>query len=153
MKIASIFFSVVLILMISCAERSTRPIASRTTEEVGFEDGYSRTNTRNSTSSTKEVNALGNLTLDNYLRRVPGVNIQGDGPYSSVTIRGISSINSGWGPLFILNGSPIEGGFAAVYNMVNPNEIKSVSVLKDPATTGIYGTRGANGVIVITLKK
>ncbi len=143
------------IMWIGCADRTIRPLASTsdTENEKGFDDGYTRNTSRNSASSATEVKALGNLTLDNYLRRVPGVNVQGDGPAASITIRGISSILSGLSPLFILNNSAMEGGYSAVYSMVNPHDIKSVSVLKDPASIGIYGTRGANGVIVISLKK
>jgi TonB-dependent SusC/RagA subfamily outer membrane receptor len=54
--------------------------------------------------------------------------------------------------LFIVNGNQVTGGFSSVYASVAPADIKSVTVLKDASSTAIYGTRGANGVIVITLK-
>ena len=66
------------------------------------------------------------------------------------SIRGTNSINSGTQPLFILDGTPIS---SADFNTINPNDIESVSVLKDASSTSIYGARAANGVIIITSKR
>ena len=65
-------------------------------------------------------------------------------------IRGTNSINSGTAPLFILDGVPIS---SADFNTISPNDIESVSVLKDASSTSIYGARAANGVVVITTKR
>lgn len=65
-------------------------------------------------------------------------------------IRGTNSINSGTAPLFILDGVPIS---SSDFNTINPNDIESVSVLKDASSTSIYGARAANGVVVITTKR
>lgn len=65
-------------------------------------------------------------------------------------IRGTNSINSGTEPLFILDGVPVE---SSTFNAINPNDIESVSVLKDASATSIYGARAANGVVVITTKR
>ena len=65
-------------------------------------------------------------------------------------IRGVNSINAGTTPLFILDGIAIT---ADVFSAINPNDIESVSVLKDASSTSIYGARGANGVVIITTKK
>jgi TonB-dependent starch-binding outer membrane protein SusC len=72
------------------------------------------------------------------------------GAAASVVIRGRSSVSGGVDPLYVLDGMPIEAGTFAT---LNPNDFESVSVLKDAAATAIYGSRGANGVIVITTKK
>lgn len=69
---------------------------------------------------------------------------------ASFQIRGTNSINSGTSPLFILDGVPVE---ASTFNAINPNDIESVSVLKDASATSIYGARAANGVVVITTKR
>ena len=69
---------------------------------------------------------------------------------SSFQIRGTNSINSGTTPLFILDGVPVE---ASTFNAISPNDIESVSVLKDASATSIYGARAANGVVVITTKR
>ncbi len=73
-------------------------------------------------------------------------------PSSSATIRlrGINSINSSSQPLFILDGAPISASF---YATLNPADIENITVLKDAASTAIYGARAANGVIVLTSKQ
>ena len=65
-------------------------------------------------------------------------------------IRGTNSINSGTAPLFILDGSPISSG---VFTALNPSDIENVTILKDASSTSIYGSRAANGVVVITSKR
>lgn len=91
--------------------------------------------------------------IDNVLKgMVSGVNITqasgqpGDG--SKVRIRGIGTINNS-DPLYIVDGMPISGGI----DNVNPSDVLSVEVLKDAASAAIYGTRGANGVILVTTKQ
>jgi len=69
---------------------------------------------------------------------------------ASIRMRGINSISAGVEPLFILDGSPIT---YEVFNALNPSDIASVTVLKDASSTAIYGSRAANGVIVLTSKK
>lgn len=78
------------------------------------------------------------------------INNSGD-PQStpSIRIRGFSSINAGNSPLIIVDGAPYDGG----WNNLNPNDVASISVLKDAASNALYGARGANGVIMITTKK
>ncbi|MFV8370986.1 SusC/RagA family TonB-linked outer membrane protein [Flavobacterium sp. LB2P74] len=87
----------------------------------------------------------------------------------SIRIRGNSSIRSGNGPLIVIDGVPLDGGNVSSggseiadlgassaknpLNFVNQNDIESMSILKDASSTAIYGSRGANGVIVITTKK
>ena len=84
---------------------------------------------------------------------VPGVQLtssSGD-PSSSPTIRirGFSSLNAGKDPLIIVDGAPYSGDMANI----NPNDIESMTVLKDAASNALYGARGANGVVMITTKK
>ena len=85
--------------------------------------------------------------------QVPGLNISTTsgqpGGNSNVRIRGVSSINGDTEPLFIIDGSPVDQDN---FRSLNPNEIESVSVLKDAGATSIYGNRGANGVIIIKTK-
>ena len=80
-----------------------------------------------------------------------GVQVVNDGMPGStpqIKIRGIGSIASGSDPLWVVDG--IVGGGST---MVNSNDIESIEVLKDAAATAIYGSRGANGVIIVTTKK
>lgn len=70
--------------------------------------------------------------------------------HNNITIRGTNSINLGNTPLFILDGAPVS---STVFNSLNPNDIASVTVLKDAASVAIYGSRATNGVIIITTKR
>lgn len=69
---------------------------------------------------------------------------------AELQIRGVNSINSGTSPLLILDGLPIS---MSDFNAISPNDIESVSVLKDAASTSIYGARASNGVVLITTKR
>ena len=68
---------------------------------------------------------------------------------SSIRIRGIGSMSASSAPLYILDGMPYDGSISDI----NPNDVESISVLKDAAASAIYGARGANGVVLITTKK
>lgn len=68
----------------------------------------------------------------------------------SMRLRGVSSINSSSEPLFILDGSPIS---SSTFTSLNPNDIENMTVLKDASSTAIYGSRAANGVVILTSKK
>ena len=85
------------------------------------------------------------------------------GSSSIVRIRGLSSISAGGDPLYVVDGIPITqnyfaGGNSGAMNRnplasINPNDIEDIQILKDAASTGIYGSRGANGVILITTER
>ncbi|WP_168207731.1 TonB-dependent receptor [Spirosoma sp. KCTC 42546] len=72
------------------------------------------------------------------------------GAGAQIRIRGERSINGSNDPLIVLDGIPFEGGNL---NDINPNEVESVEVLKDASATAIYGSRGANGIILVTTKR
>ena len=85
--------------------------------------------------------------------KVPGVSITNTGAgdpnnQASIQIRGVSSRSAGLGPLIVVDGVP--GGNLT---NINPNDIASFDILKDGAASAIYGTRGSNGVILVTTKK
>ena len=112
--------------------------------------------TQKSTSNTSAPNTQGdNLILDlaTYLSREPAVQVRGNGPTAIISIRGQKSINTSNEPLFVVDGVKIQGGFRDVYSIVNVKDIDNVQVLKDASETAFYGVQGANGVIVINLKK
>jgi TonB-dependent starch-binding outer membrane protein SusC len=78
------------------------------------------------------------------------------GEVPSIRIRGTRSINSSNDPLYVVDGVPIVSALSVTsfsINDLNPNDISSVEILKDASATAIYGSRGANGVILITTKK
>ena len=86
--------------------------------------------------------------------QAPGLMVLSDSgePSKAATfrIRGTNSINSGKDPLFILEGVAIS---SSDFNTISPNDIESISVLKDASSTSIYGARASNGVVVITSKR
>ena len=91
--------------------------------------------------------------LDNLRGKAAGVNIFSNssqpGAYSNrVVIRGIATINSSSNPLYVVDGVVMEN-----FDLVNPNDIESMEVLKDASAAAIYGARGANGVIMVTTKR
>lgn len=131
--------SVMGLLLYSCSASQT---ASSATD--------SGNNTSTKTITTAESNS--GLTLVNYLRRVPGIQISQRGSDISVMIRGASSIGSNNQPLFVLNGSGIGNSYAEAVTAVDVNDIKSVNVVQGTEGQQTYGMRGANGVIQIFTK-
>lgn len=105
--------------------------------------------------------------------RIPGVNITTNGGEPgagvSVRIRGANSIRSGQEPLYVIDGVPLDitdvqpsgaslkgvdaMGTKNPLNFLNPDDIESIDALKDASATAIYGSRGANGVVIVTTKK
>ena len=93
--------------------------------------------------------------------KIAGVNVTSDGGTpgggSTIRIRGGSSLNASNSPLIVIDGVPMDNngvkGLANPLSMVNPQDIESFNVLKDASATAIYGSRGSNGVIIITTKK
>lgn len=127
-----------------------------------------------SISSVKvnELNSVTNTSVDGLLNGVPGVNvIQNTGEPGagfSINIRGASSISAGNNPLYVIDGFPVDNspalgsgddpGFSGNRSprnplaSINPRDIESIEILKDASAAAIYGSRGANGVILITTK-
>lgn len=86
------------------------------------------------------------------LSRVPGLQVT-EGPDGNVTVRvrGATSFRGGQDPLFVLDGAALPS--LAGIDGIDPSTIESITVLKDAGDTAIYGSRGANGVIVIRTKR
>lgn len=141
--------------------------------------GYGKTTKGLNTGSVSSINAkqIEQQPVTNVLSalsgRMPGVFIQTTnglpGGNISVQIRGKGSIAAGTDPLYIVDGVPFVGtspngtnnavstnniaGNISPLNNINPSDIESINVLKDADATAIYGSRGANGVVLITTKK
>ena len=108
-----------------------------------------------STVDARDINQVPMSSLDQILQgRVPGLNVTSSsgqpGQAASVVIRGIGSIGGTTTPLYIMDGVPIESGY---FQTINPEDIESMNILKDASAKALYGSRGSNGVIVITTKK
>ena len=121
--------------------------------------GYGTMDKKELTSAISHVGEKDFLTISSLdptmmiQGKVAGVSITNTGAgdpnnQASIQIRGVSSRSAGLGPLIVIDGVP--GGNLT---NINPNDIASFDVLKDGAASAIYGTRGSNGVIVVTTKK
>ena len=123
--------------------------------------GYGVQKKSDVTGSVTSINKerLSKLPVTNVLQAVQGAaagvnitqgsSIPGDAP--SALIRGRNSINAGTGPYIVVDGIPISKSGGSL-NDINPADIESMEILKDASATAIYGTNGANGVILITTK-
>lgn len=107
--------------------------------------------------SSVKAEALANNPTSDFRQalagKMPGVQVtvpSGDPEGSvSIRVRGVSTVNAGSDPLYVVDGVPMERGFANL----NTNDIESVEVLKDASAAAIYGSRGSNGVVLVTTKK
>lgn len=126
-----------------------------------------------SSLNEKDFNKGANISPEQLIAgKVSGVQVvQSSGEPGggiSVNVRGVGSVNAGNSPLYVVDGFPIDnsatvGGTGANFtgmksarnplNAINPDDIASIEVLKDASATAIYGSRGANGVVLITTKK
>lgn len=135
--------------VISCGTSSQSPRQSRSVN-IGYGE-VAEDNLTYAVSSLdmKDMEKMDYNTIYDYLEgTVPGVQVIKTGPMTArVIVRGLSTINSSSDPLFIVDGSQVMD-----ISTINPRDVKRVDVLKD-ASTSVYGVRGANGVIIITLKK
>ena len=135
---------------------SISPLATQLNEVVVT--GYQTQRKADLTGAVSVVNMkeLGKTPVTNPIQslqgRVPGMVVYTDGSPSGsnvgILIRGVTSIN-GTGPLYVIDGVPTKGGM----HELNPNDIESMQVLKDASSASIYGSRAANGVIIITTKR
>jgi TonB-linked SusC/RagA family outer membrane protein len=103
----------------------------------------------------KDIQKAPVTSIDNALEgRLAGVQVTSDdgqpGANAEIVIRGVGSVTQSTAPLYVIDGFPQED---ANFNSINPQDIASIEVLKDASATAIYGSRGANGVIIITTKK
>ena len=123
--------------------------------------GYGSTRRELSTSAVSTISAeeiedfVPSTSIDNIMQgQAAGVQVTAangrPGNTAFVQIRGVGSINASTTPLYIVDGTPIDANDVA---NINPNDIASFSILKDAATVSKYGSRGANGVVVITTKQ
>ncbi|MCG2610607.1 SusC/RagA family TonB-linked outer membrane protein [Flavobacterium sp. SM15] len=123
-------------------------------------EGY-RTTTKASTvvaQATVKAATIENRPNGSFVQtlqgQLAGVNISTGsgqpGSKSTVIIRGAGSVTGNTDPLYVIDGMPTNGDN---FRTLNPNDIESTTVLKDAAATGIYGNRGANGVIVVKTKR
>lgn len=114
--------------------------------------GPSREASSNTDNPDVEV-TNSSLSLADYLRRVPGVTVQGSGSSATVLVRGVQSANAGNQPLFVIDGARMGRSFSRVIDAVDVNDIDTINVLKGNEASGRYGMQGSAGVIEIRTKR
>ncbi len=132
--------------------------SNNTLEEVVVV-GYGTKKKKDLTGSIVSVGAeeIASRPVQNAVQAIQGkaagVDISSNerpGTVGSIRIRGARSISASNSPLYVVDGIPLNSGGI---DFINPNDIESIDVLKDASATAIYGSRGANGVIIVTTKK
>ena len=119
--------------------------------------GTSKKSSFTGSAATVSAKSVEKLQVSNVTKALegsaPGVQVAmtsgQPGSSATIRIRGIGSINASSDPLYVVDGMPYNGDISAI----NPADIESMTVLKDAASTSLYGARAANGVIMITTKK
>ena len=135
--------------------------------------GYGTESKKNIINSVASIDSkeLENRPVVNFQQslagKVPGVTIAqsngAPGGGMTINVRGVGSITGGTQPLYVIDGLPLSAGgdqgndnfnySLNPLNSINPSDIESIQILKDAAATAIYGSRGSNGVVIITTKK
>jgi TonB-linked SusC/RagA family outer membrane protein len=128
--------------------------------------GYGTQNKKDVTGSVKSLKSedfnkgIINSPQQLLQGKVSGVNVTSasgePGSVTGVTVRGAGGVRSGSSPLYVIDGLPLDNsntGSGDPLTFINPQDIESIDVLKDASATAIYGSRGANGVIIVTTKR
>jgi len=120
--------------------------------------GYGTTTKQSFTGTVKTIKSenVESKSISNVSQALAGevagvtvINTSGQpGTTATIRVRGLGSVNGNRDPLYVLDGVPFSGSL----NSINPNDIESTTILKDATATAIYGSRGANGVILLTTK-
>lgn len=142
-------------------------LSNASTNEEVVVIGYGKASKKDVTGSVKSVRAADfnkgiiNSPEELLQGKVSGVNITSasgePGAVQNITVRGPGGVRTGSTPLFVVDGLALDnsstGGVINPLSFLNPQDIESIDVLKDASATAIYGSRGANGIILVTTKK
>jgi TonB-dependent SusC/RagA subfamily outer membrane receptor len=136
------------------AKQAPVPDSDAEPVNVGYgTQSRSRSNVSVGTIDTDDLNGQAVTTWEQLIvGRVPGLEVVRSESGMTLRIRGASTINAGSDPLIIVDGVQLSGTTNLLLS-VNPQDVRRIEVLKDAGATAIYGSRGANGVVLVTLKK
>ena len=137
------FMGVAFLLGMNACYAPTKAKSAKTTKE-----NPEKTVAQSTTKASDQVHQ----SVADILRRTPGLQIMGRGDNISIMVRGTSTINGSGSPIFVVDGNILGDSYATVSGL-NVNDIQSVTVLKDVASTSSYGMQGAFGVIEIRTKR
>ena len=139
-----VLLAVLIVVTASCGSRGgTRP------------ETNAQPQSSNATVTANDIAEQPGKSIEEILAgRVAGVQVgRNEEGAMTVRIRGATSVNSSNDPLYVIDGVAIQPGPGGSLAGINPSDIESIKVLKDAVATSEYGSRGANGVILIKMKK
>ena len=139
------------------SQQTPPPEAQADREQVnvgyGLQDEHAVTGAISTVPAEERQEQRSAVRLSDLLRgSAAGVYVSGNGGDVTVRIRGTSSIYGSNAPLYVVDGVQVQAGSGGTLPWLNPSTVKSITVLKDAGATAIYGSRGANGVILIDTK-
>jgi len=138
MKVVSVACFAVLVMLLSACGPSTEVI--RNNDDRG--------------RFAQQVNAeMSGVTLDQYLKRLHGVRVVGEGRTAVIQIRGVASFTLSTEPLFVVDGVRMGNEFAKIFDMVNVADVRSVEVLTSNRATLMFGNDGFAGAILINKRE
>jgi len=136
--------------LISCSTTRSQQSSS---EQI--DQGYGTVDAKKSTTAISQIDIenenAGTLNWQELFQRTAGVQVSGQNKNLNIQIRAKKSMNNQGQPLFVVNNQIMGNGFDRI-SFIDPAMVKRISILKDAASTSSYGSRGADGVILITLK-
>ena len=139
----------------SSSNRTTNDASEGDDSDEMVDVGYGTQREGDVTGSVSTINAdetrrvESAMSIVEMIRRLPGVQVIN----GKIRIRGSATILGNDDPLIVIDGIPTFGDPQSSLMALSPQDVKSISVLKDASSTAVYGSRGANGVILITTKK
>lgn len=141
-----------------CAPTLSAPPTGPDPDDVRI--GYGTVDPENVTGSISSLtgedlaNERARDLMETLVGRVPGLQVIRGPRGPELRIRGVTSLVGNNEPLVVVDGTPVESfGLPSVLTMISPHDVARIDVLKDAASTAIYGIRGANGVVVITTRR
>lgn len=142
--------SLSLLMLQSCSTNQ----GVRNTNQTTINQGYGEIEASKSTTAISQMDVSDENTSRSWmelLQRTSGVTVRGQGNQLSIQIRGKKSMTASNEPLFVVNDRIMGNGFHNV-SFIDSGMVKTISVLKDAAASSAYGSRGADGVVLIYLK-
>lgn len=144
-----------IVTIAGCASaRGTPPVDPHDQVQIGY-DSQERSSITGSVGSVTAEDLAGQKVtrVEEMIEgRFAGVHVVRTANGLSLRIRGVSTFLGSTEPLIVIDGMPLHGGGNALVG-INPNDIARIDILKDAGATAIYGSRGANGVVLITTKR
>lgn len=143
--------------LLGCSSSQPAQSNAENQEEETINTGYGKQSKSTSTSSSSTVTpseserSSANNLSDLLQGKTAGVQVSSRPGGVRIQIRGINSFNSDQTPLYVIDGTPVRPSSDGTLS-ISPHEIESITVHKDAGATSIYGSRGANGVVVIETK-